>query len=71
MYLQAAKCTCVLVRNTEIQQSARLGKSVLSGKHEREPELSSHDLAFFKYARITLSDVEWRLSRYKSILGDS
>ena len=48
---------------------------ILSGKQatfeEDDPELSSNDFTFFKYAPITSCDVERSFSRYKTMLSDN
>jgi hypothetical protein len=50
-------------------------RDILSGKQatfeEDDPELSSNDFTFFKYAQITSCEVERSFSHYKTMLSDN
>jgi hypothetical protein len=69
-----AKLQRVLHRNEGYSTICKINNN-LSGKQatfkEDDPELSSNDFTFFKYAPITSCGVERSFSRYKTMLSDN
>jgi hypothetical protein len=69
-----AKLQSVLHRNEGYSTICKIS-DILSGKQatfeEHDPELSSLDFTFFKYAPVTTYYVERSFSRYKTTLSDN
>jgi hypothetical protein len=69
-----AKLQSVLHLNEGYSTMCKIS-DILRGKlatfEKDDPELSSNDFTFFKYAPITSCDVERSFSRYKTMLSDN
>jgi hypothetical protein len=71
---RVSKLKNVLFRNNGYSTLCKISE-ILSGNEAQleddKPALNSNDLTFFKYAPVTLCDVERSFSCYKTILSDN